>query len=70
MRKLEGEKSQLIKEEKETKQIFYNELTKRDNININNNNTNINMNMNSNTNIENSKRLNIIKSYQEKLIIN
>ena len=68
LRKLEGEKSQLIKEEKETKQIFYNELTKRDNININNNNTNINMNMNmnSNTNIENSKRLNIIKSYQEK----
>ena len=61
LRKLEEEKSQLIKEEKETRQIFFNELTKRDNININN--TNIN---NTNTNIENSKRLNIIKAYQEK----
>ena len=62
LRKLEEEKGQLIKEEKETRQIFFNELTKRDNININN----ANININTNTNVENSKRLNIIKAYQEK----
>ena len=62
LRKLEEEKSQLIKEEKETRQTYYNELNKRDSININN----TNINMNTNTSIENSKRLNIIKAYQEK----
>ena len=60
LRKLEEEKSQLIKDTKETRQVFYNELAKRDSININN------ASINTNTNIENSKRLNIIKAYQEK----